>query len=106
MKFFTHSASALNSAVIKARKKSNQTIDMSQPTEDGIIVTFNEFMEHLQKHMEELKSEVVTNDRLYTAEDFPKLKAVVVEAGMCFDQMVISSQQNGEKRFQITPILF
>lgn len=79
---------------------------MSKPTEDGIIVTFNEFMEHLKKHMEELKSEVITNDRLYTAEDFPKLKAVVVEAGMRFDQMFISSQQNGEKCFQVASVLF
>ena len=105
MKLFTHSASALNSVVIKKGKKINQVIDMNKPTEDGIIVTFNEFMEHLQKHMEELKSEVVTNDRLYTAEDFPKLKAVVVEAGMHFCPMIISSQQNGEKCFQAAFIL-
>lgn len=57
---------------------------MTEPTADGILVTFNEFMEHLNKHMEELKSEVVTNDRLYSEEDFPKLKAVVVEAGRKF----------------------
>lgn len=57
---------------------------MTKPTADGILVTFNEFMEHLNKHMEELKSEVVTNDRLYSEEDFPKLKAVVVEAGRKF----------------------
>ena len=47
---------------------------------DGVIVTFDEFLAHLNNHMDDLRSEVITNDKLYSEEDYPKLKAVLVEA--------------------------
>lgn len=49
--------------------------------EDGIICSFDEFMEHLNKHVKDLHAEVTLNDRLYSEEDYPKLKALVVESG-------------------------
>lgn len=49
--------------------------------EDGIICSFNEFMDHLNKHVKDLHAEVTLNDRLYSEEDYPKLKALVVESG-------------------------
>ena len=51
---------------------------------DGVLTTFDEFLDHMKKHMTDLHSEVVINDRLYSAEDYPKLKSVVVESGMAF----------------------
>ena len=52
---------------------------------DGILCSFNEFLDHLKKHMNDLHSEVTLNDRLYTEEDYPKLKALVVESGIRLD---------------------
>ena len=48
---------------------------------DGIVCSFEEFLEHLKKHRKDLHSEVVDNDRLYTEDDYPKLKAVLVDSG-------------------------
>ena len=73
---------------------------------DGVLTTFDEFLDHMKKHMNDLHSEIVVNDRLYSAEDYPKLKAVVVESGMVFCVIFILSQQNGTEYFKTSSILF
>lgn len=50
--------------------------------EDGILCSYNEFLEHLKKHMKDLHADVPLNDRLYSEEDYPKLKALLVESGL------------------------
>lgn len=72
---------------------------------DGVIVTFDEFLAHLKNHMDDLRSEVITNDKLYSEEDYPKLKAVLVEAGVRFVSSLPCSQQTGAEYIKIAPLL-
>ena len=72
---------------------------------DGVLTTFDEFLDHLKKHMTDLHSDVVINDRLYSAEDYPKLKSVVVESGMVFVCCFIISQPNGTEHFKTSSLL-
>ena len=68
--------------------------------EDGILCSFNEFLEHLAKHMKDLRAEVSLNDRLYSEEDYPKLKALLVESGIyiaCFLQIASYMERNISK---------
>ena len=72
---------------------------------DGVIVTFDEFLAHLNNHMDDLRSEVITNDKLYSEEDYPKLKAVLVEAGVGFVSAFPGSQQTGAKHLETASLL-
>lgn len=72
---------------------------------DGVLTTFDEFLDHMKKHMTDLHSEVIINDRLYSPEDYPKLKSVVVESGMAFVLFLIISQPNGTQYFKASSIL-
>lgn len=74
--------------------------------EDGILCSFNEFLEHLQKHMKDLHADVPLNDRLYSEEDYPKLKALLVESGALSCSCLTNSQFDGTKHFEIASSLF
>ena len=61
---------------------------------DPIICTFDEFVDHIKNRLKDVSLQVEYNDHLYSEEEYPKLKALVVDAGsyFCFSN---NSEQNG-----------
>lgn len=50
---------------------------------DGILKSFDEFIEHLKAHMADLHKPIEIHDHLYGEKDYPALKALVVASGEC-----------------------
>ena len=47
---------------------------------DPIICTFDEFVDHIKNRLKDVSLQVEYNDHLYSEEEYPKLKALVVDA--------------------------
>ena len=50
---------------------------------DGILKSFDEFIEHLKAHMADLHKPIEIHDHLYGEKDYPALKALAVASGEC-----------------------
>ena len=48
---------------------------------DPILCSFDEFVDHLNKHCQDVHGDVILNDKLYSEQDYPQLKALLVDTG-------------------------